>query len=62
VFKYEIEPMDLADMRQNGMRSLDVMCHGCRHEVILKVDQYPGDLLVRQFGPHGVHEVRHGRR
>jgi hypothetical protein len=53
-FKYKIEPMDLANMRQNGVRSLDVMCHGCRHEVILNVDQYPGDLLVREFGPRMV--------
>jgi hypothetical protein len=40
-FKYETEPMELADMRQNGVRSLAVMCHGCRHEVILNVDKYP---------------------
>jgi hypothetical protein len=53
-FKYEIEPMDLANMRQNGVRSLDVMCHGCRHEVVINVDQYPGDLLVREFGPRMV--------
>jgi hypothetical protein len=53
-FKYEIEPMDLANMRQNGVRSLDVMCRGCRNEVILNVDQYPDDLLVREFGPRVV--------
>jgi hypothetical protein len=52
--KYSIEPMDLANMRQNGVRSLDVMCHGCRHEVVINVDQYPGDLLVREFGPRMV--------
>ena len=27
-----IEPMDLANMRENGVRSLDIMCHQCRHE------------------------------
>jgi hypothetical protein len=27
--KYSIEPMDLANMRQNGVRSLDVQRHGC---------------------------------
>jgi hypothetical protein len=48
--KYEFEPMDLANMRQ----TLDVMCHGCRHEVVINVDQYPGDLLVREFGPRMV--------
>jgi hypothetical protein len=46
--------MDLANMRQNGVRSLEVMRHGCRHEVILNVDQYPGDLLLREFGPRMV--------
>jgi hypothetical protein len=43
--EYKIEPMDLANMRQNGVRSLLVMCYGCRHEVILNVDQYPGDAI-----------------
>jgi hypothetical protein len=52
--KYKIEPMDLANMRQNGVRSLEVMCHGCRHEVIVNVDKYPGDLWVRAFGPRMV--------
>jgi hypothetical protein len=54
LLKYEFEPMDLANMRQNGVRSLEVMRHGCRHEVILNVDQYPGDLLLREFGPRMV--------
>jgi hypothetical protein len=31
--QYTIEPMDLANVRQNGVRSLEVMCFGCRHEV-----------------------------
>jgi hypothetical protein len=29
-------------------------CFGCRHEVIPNVDQYPGDLLVRESGPRMV--------
>jgi hypothetical protein len=33
--KYEIEPMDLENMRQNGVRSLDIQCHQCLHRVIL---------------------------
>jgi len=28
---YPIEPMDLANMRENGVRSLDVQCHQCLH-------------------------------
>jgi hypothetical protein len=45
-----IEPMDLANMRQNGVRSLEVACFGCRHGVIVNVDMYPGEFLVRDFG------------
>jgi hypothetical protein len=38
--------------------SLDVMCHGCRHEVLLNVR-----LLVREFGPRMVcTKMRDGRR
>jgi hypothetical protein len=29
--------MDLANMRQNDVRSLLIMCHGCRHEVVFNV-------------------------
>jgi hypothetical protein len=46
--------MDLANMRQNGVRSLEVACLGCRHQVVINVDQYPGDLLVKEFGPRMV--------
>jgi hypothetical protein len=52
--KYKFEPIDLANMRQNGVRSVEVTCHGCRHQVILNVDSYLGDLLVREFGPRMV--------
>jgi hypothetical protein len=31
-FNDPIEPMDLANMRQNGVRSLAVQCHQCLHE------------------------------
>jgi hypothetical protein len=31
-FNYPIEPMDLANMRQNGVRSLDVTCRQCHRE------------------------------
>jgi hypothetical protein len=48
--KYTFEPMDLANMRQNGVRSHLVMCHGCRHEVVVN----PSQLRVRWFGPRMV--------
>ena len=36
-FDDPIDPMDLANMRQNGVRSLDIMCHQCRHETIMRL-------------------------
>jgi ribosomal protein S27AE len=51
---YAIEPMELANMRQNGVRSFAVQCPKCRHEVIMNVDHLPGDLTVPSFGPRMV--------
>jgi hypothetical protein len=48
------EPMTLANMRQNGARSLAVQCHQCRHEVIMNVDHLAGDVTVPSFGPRMV--------
>ena len=50
-FPDPIEPMDLANMRQNGVRSLAVQCHQCLHEVIMNVDYLPGDVTVSSLGP-----------
>jgi hypothetical protein len=36
--------------RENGVRSLLVMSHGCRHKAIVNVDMYPGQFLVLDFG------------
>jgi hypothetical protein len=49
-----IEPMDLANMRQNGVRSLDVQCWQCRHRTIINADHWPGDLTVKSFEPRMV--------
>jgi hypothetical protein len=49
-FTDPIEPMDLANMRQNGVRSLAVQCPLCRHEVIMNVDHLPGDVTVPSLG------------
>ena len=46
-----ILPMDLANMRQNGVRSLAVQCRGCLHEVIMNVDHLSGDVTVPSLGP-----------
>jgi hypothetical protein len=48
-FNELIEPMDLDNMRQNGVRSLDVMCLNCRHESVINVDHLPGLLTVPSF-------------
>jgi hypothetical protein len=40
-------------MRHNGVRSLQVICHGCRHEMILNVGQYPGDDATRRADVSG---------
>jgi hypothetical protein len=53
-----VQVQDRADgpgeLRQNGARSLEVACFGCRHEVIVNVDKYPCDLVVKEFGPRMV--------
>jgi hypothetical protein len=49
-----MESMDLANMRQNGVRLLAVQCHQCLHELIMNVDHLPGDVTVPSFGPRMV--------
>jgi hypothetical protein len=46
--------MDLASMRENGVRSLEITCHQCRHKTVMKVDHLPGDLTVKSFEPRMV--------
>jgi hypothetical protein len=53
-FNDPIEPMDLENMRQNGVRSLWVQCNQCRHTTVMNVDHLPGDLTVPSFGPRMV--------
>jgi hypothetical protein len=49
---YPIDPMDLANMRQNGV--LEIICHQCRHKTVMNVDHLPGDLTVKSFEPRMV--------
>ena len=51
---YAIEPMTLANMRANGVRSLLVYCTACPRTVIFNVDAYPESLPVPAFGPRMV--------
>ncbi|WP_068021067.1 hypothetical protein [Rhodoplanes sp. Z2-YC6860] len=41
--------MDLANMRQNGVRSIDVHCSDCSHHAIKNLDNFPGHLAVKSF-------------
>jgi hypothetical protein len=45
-------PMDLANMRRQGVRSLAVFClnHACQHRTVINVDDYPGEVEVLSFG------------
>jgi hypothetical protein len=43
--------MDLASMRENGVRSLAVICQQCRHEMVMNVNHLLGDLTVKWFEP-----------
>ncbi len=49
-----IEPMDLVNMRANGVCSLSIYCHQCHHETAMNVDHLPGDMTVPSFGPRMV--------
>jgi hypothetical protein len=44
--RYEIEPMTLGNMRELGVRSLDVSCWLCHHQAVLNADRWPDDLPV----------------
>lgn len=43
-------PMDLANMRANGARSLIVECRSCRHSASVLVDMLPDEVLVPEAG------------
>src|SRR5258705_12097445 len=44
-------PMTLGNMRQNGVRGLDVTCLHCRHHTEVNVDAHPDDVPVPSFAP-----------
>jgi hypothetical protein len=47
--RYTGPPMDLANMRENGVRSLLAWCLDCGHEATVNVDHLPGHLPVPTF-------------
>jgi hypothetical protein len=47
-------PMTLANMREQGVRSLSVSCWLCHHDAVLSVDAWPDSVPVPFFGPRMV--------
>lgn len=47
--RYTGPPMDLANMRSNGVRALAVWCMDCGHKADVNVDDQPGELTVPSF-------------
>jgi len=47
--RYSGHPMDLANMREIGVRWLHASCLDCRHDADVNVDGYPGHLEVPSF-------------
>ena len=47
--KYTGAPMDLANMRRNGVRALSVTCLDCHHDANVNVDDQPAQLSVPSF-------------
>ncbi len=41
-----IAPMDLANMRENGIRSVEEKCDACRREAVVNCDELPDAALV----------------
>jgi hypothetical protein len=46
--------MTLANMRDNGVRSLSVTCELCHHEAVMNVDAFDDAVSVPAFGPRMV--------
>jgi hypothetical protein len=46
-----IQPMTLGNMRQNGVRGLDVTCLHCGYHTEVNVDAWLDDVPVPSFGP-----------
>jgi hypothetical protein len=52
--RYRGPPMDLRDMRAQGVRSLWVSCTLCHHSAVMNVDRFGDAVTVPSFGPRMV--------
>jgi hypothetical protein len=48
------QPMTLGNMRDLGVRSLDVSCWNCHHQAVLNAGHWPDEVAVPTFGPRMV--------
>jgi hypothetical protein len=46
--------MTLGNMRDLGVRSLDVSCWNCHHQAVLNADHWPDEVVLPTFGPRMV--------
>jgi hypothetical protein len=54
--------MTLANMRENSVRSLWVVCPLCHHEAVVNVDSLAADVAVPAFGPRMITRLTGCRR
>jgi hypothetical protein len=47
--RYVGPPMDLANMRKNGVRSIEARCLDCDHRAVVNLDDQPEHLAVKSF-------------
>jgi hypothetical protein len=52
--RYHGPPIDLRNMRDNGVRSISISCHLCHHTALLNVDAFAETVVVPSFGPRMV--------
>jgi hypothetical protein len=53
-FTDAIEPMTLGNMRELGVRSLDVSCWNCQHQAVVSAERWPDQVPVPSFRPRMV--------
>jgi hypothetical protein len=47
--RYIGPPMTLANMRENGVRSLSVTCHLCHHAAVISADRFEDAISIPAF-------------